>query len=154
MKEATVEQNELQLRPCITVFHESGYLHIKNIGKNTAMNINVDVWEFDNFPVYEGFNTDKFHYTFEKVSYLEVGEDKTIKHTYDSKDDKTLKFLTALEEGLGFPFFIFLISFAFDIYYENIKNQLYYSTLSIDCKKEEIKLVESGKVKSKLRGEK
>ncbi|MFX1238581.1 MAG: hypothetical protein ACFE8P_12780 [Promethearchaeota archaeon] len=93
LRKATVEHNELQLRPCITVYshslvRESQHPYFKNIGKSTALNIRVDRIAFEG---------EKYGVTIEPKRIKELG-------------DLIVNFNTIMEQSASNLFEMILIS--------------------------------------------
>ncbi len=104
LRKAANDQNELSLRPCITIASEvRGVFEIKNIGRSAAFNIKVRIGKIFPQPDPEEFDL------------LEPQESKRI--TFVSKND----------DSSGFQNFAVV-----DIEYQNIENQKYISQLNLD----------------------
>ena len=138
MKEATVEQNELQLRPCVIVSWESDFRGIKfnNIGNSPALNIKVMDIEIG-----------KYIYRFEKrgllmpnkttsLSFIKVGKNDPENTRYES--EISLRLIDSKE-------------FTIEILYENIKNRQYFSKLKVFPLVDKTEFLETDKTKKYIK---
>lgn len=144
LRKATVEHNELQLRPCITLFLDSisKKFHVFNIGKSTAIGIQFEEKDFETFKI-----------KFNKYTHLEPIKHDTLIHDIDLKSDFREEMAKGFNSDkgriLGFPFFDYKFSktseYILYASYRNINNQQYFSKIKVDCKTKNIELVDTGK---------
>jgi hypothetical protein len=144
LRKATVEHNELQLRPCITLFLNSvsAKFHVFNIGKSTAIGIQFEEKNFETFKL-----------KFDRYNHLEPIKHDILSHHIDLKSDFREEMVEGLggnkDRILGFPFFDKKFSntteYVLNASYRNIDNQLYFSRIKIDCKTKNIELLDTGK---------
>lgn len=128
LREATVKQNELRLRPCITIYYENKFL-FKNIGHSPALNIRIDEVE-----------TEKFIFRFEKLSLLESGNSKMMGFIKVGKEDPKG---TRYERKYNFG--EIANEFTLIIRYENIENKKYYSKMKVRPLAENVEFLETAK---------
>ena len=128
LREATVEQNELSLRPCITIYWENKFL-LKNIGHSPALNIRIDDLQID-----------KFIYRFNKLNLLEPGDKELIQYIKVGKEDPPG---TTYQQQYGFR--DIANEFALKICYENIENKHYYSIVKLRPLAENVVFINTAK---------
>lgn len=128
LREATVKQNVLRLRPCITIYYEYKFL-FKNIGHSPALNIRIDELE-----------TEKFIFRFDKIDLLEPTHSKMMGFIKVGKEDPES---TRYERKYNFGEIAH--EFILKIRYENIENKNYYSKIKVRSLAEDVEFLETAK---------
>jgi len=126
LREATVKQNELGLRPCITINYKYKFL-FKNIGHSPALNITIDEVE-----------KEKFIFRFKKINLLEPNDFTLTEFIQVGKrDPKGSKYEWKYDFGRIDN------EFTLTIRYENIESKHYYSKVIVYPLAEKIKFLET-----------
>ena len=152
LMESSIEHNEILTKPFITAYpSELGKnLEIRNLGNGTALNVSIeDIFirgiSLD-FPSYK--NQTMWIELDVKQDFVPPGEPLKLGFEVSSEDEDFNEFIQHKDiRGFGFPFFkVGIEEYPLMIQYEDILNQKYVSHISVDCKFNRIKLVESKKV--------
>jgi len=130
LREAAVNQNEISLRPCITIYQNRNALFLKNIGHSPALNIFINELEFDESAL-----------LFDSVEFLEPSSSTKIWFTVARKKDLS----TMMKKECNLNKIIIEVikgrernkneinidEFVLCIQYKNMQNKYYYSKVSM-----------------------
>lgn len=152
LKKATVEHNELILRPCITAYKVGSNLDLLNIGNGSALNVTIEDY------VFKGITADKMGINNETMylkadisqNYVEAHKPLGVGFIGYSDNKEFTEFIKT--EGIayfGFPFFFWgPTEYELKIHYEDIAQNKYISYVTVDCKQRRVRLTKSDKVKA------
>lgn len=156
LRKATVDQNELNLRPFITVERRPGSgiskLDLKNNGKGVAINVSVEKTEVKGISIpNQKIEKETMELEFNTCSNV-VAPDKTLELAV--KGTSKNKELNKKElRNIGFAFFEYgkygVNEYEIKIYYENILRQPYITEIIVDCKKKRFYLSKVDKIQKK-----
>lgn len=151
LRKATIDHNELMIRPCLTIVKGLNKSKLRNIGNGTAINISIEDYKI-RVVAFLGLKDEEFTFKWDHINkHLMSNDDMKLGEYYDEKNSKLNKLLK--EKGYD-PFdFPFLHSsfenYSLKIFYNDISNNHYVSKVHIDCKKRRIEFLESHKVNTK-----
>lgn len=149
LRQATVEHNELILKPCLTAYSSINNINLKNIGNGSAINVSIDDIEVSSISIPElRFSNESMLLTIDiNKNFVEPHE--KLEFGFDGKSDNAgfNQFIKNKNvRYFGFPFFKYGVKeYKLRVHYENISHQPYISDITVNCEKRRIMLIKSNR---------